>query len=164
MCMVWCGLLGLLATGTSAQPPAGKPEAAPEVKWARGIADDFWRAMADGKEEQAAALLSPELTKSLTDFASATLVFQRKDTPWSPQKWLAWYLPTGESVSVSFDSADLSPDRNEVVLRGRLTGEAPHQPFKGADLTMRVSKDAAGKWSIRYVLATARTGADDRKR
>jgi hypothetical protein len=164
MRVLWCGLLGFLTAGASAQPPAGKLESGAEVKWARGIADDFWRAMTEGKEEQAAALLSPELAKSLADFAWAPLVNRRDDTPWSPQKWLAWYLPTGEGVSVVFDSADLSPDRNEVVLRGRLTGEAKHQTFKGADLIMRVSKDAAGKWGIRYVLAAARKEADDLKR
>ncbi len=64
-----CGLLGGLLVGCLIGSASGaKPEPAPEVKWVKGIADDFWKALLNNKEEQAAGLLSPELAKAVVTY------------------------------------------------------------------------------------------------
>src|SRR5262249_581312 len=59
---VFCSAAALWCLSSA---PAAKPDSAPEVNWARGIADDFWRSIFAGRSELAAGLLSPGLAKSL---------------------------------------------------------------------------------------------------
>src|SRR5690349_7911457 len=80
--------------------PVGGADPTAEEKWAKGIAEDYWRALRAGKAEQAAALLSLELAQSLLNREP---VFGNDPRP----KWpTAYTLPghDGPDVTVSFDA------------------------------------------------------------
>jgi hypothetical protein len=71
--MLWVLAVG----GVAGCAPVADPQA--EAKWVKGIADDFWKAFLNDHQEQAAALLSPELTKTLT-----TLEYPPIGANWRP--------------------------------------------------------------------------------
>jgi hypothetical protein len=155
MRVLTCCLVGVILACLSAAAPTDKPEPTAESKWARGVADDFWRAQLCDQNEQAAALLSPELAKSLVtdDWSGAGKDFHRFVRP--AQYWLSRQLPDGLGVVVTFEAEESSPDRSEVVFRGRLAGKDVRDKLVAADFTMRVARESAsGKWSIRFLLVT----------
>ncbi|VTR91568.1 unnamed protein product [Gemmata massiliana] len=144
--------LWVLATFCIPNPALGADPTA-EEKWAKGIAEDYWRALRAGQGEQAAALLSPELAQSLLNreplFANGPL-----------PKWPTFNtLPgvSGPEVTASNSAQELAPDRSEVVLRGKLSGKNARGERVAAEFTMRVAREKdGGKWSIRYLLVTDR--------
>jgi hypothetical protein len=148
-------LFVLLVACVSGVAPANKPEVAPEVKWARGIADDFWRALLNGQARQAGGLLSSELANSLVTYEWSGPGEKARLMSLPAHQWLTDRIPAGPSVSVVFVSEELSPDRAEVVFRGQLGGKYQDKPV-AADFTMRVAKESGGKWAIRFLLVTDR--------
>ena len=151
----WTILCGAVATGCLAMAPAANRGVASEVKWARGISDDFWRAVLGGQPKQAAGLLSPELARCLVsqEWSGAGPKDRLLDLP--ADRWLASHLPDGPAVSVKVVSEDLSPDRAEVVFRGRLSGKDLRGERVANDFTMRVARVASGRpWCIRFLLVT----------
>jgi len=130
----------------------------PEAKWASGIADDFWKAFLDDREQQAAGLLSPELSKSLTTFE------QDAGANWRPLEMPAsaalgrMSRQCGRGASVKTDAIVASPQHNEVVLKGYLTGKSGVDEKRTlSDFTMRIAQEGpGGRWSIRYLLITHR--------
>jgi hypothetical protein len=130
--------------------PAARPAPAAEVRWARGVAEDFFRAVFAWESEQAAGLLSPELSKVL-DLPHGTWIRQ-------------FGLPWGPGERVSFESHELSPDRSEVAFRGRLWGKDEGKPVS-ADFKMRVAREGpGGKWCVRYLSITVREATGDKER
>ena len=147
------------AAGFAGCGPAGAP--GPEAQWARGVADDFWKAFLNDREEQAAALLSPELAKTL-----ATWEYPGVGANWRPVEKPADVAlhrlarGFGPGVSVTTESVGVAPDRGEVVLKGSLTGTNRLDEKTAADFTMRVAREGVGgKWGIRYLLITERKQA-----
>jgi hypothetical protein len=135
-----------------------EPGPVSEVQWAKGIAEDYWRALRTGKREQAAALLSPELVRSLIEYERRT-----RGNP--KPEWPYFSLPgfVGPDVSVLFDTQDLAPDRAEVVFRGKLAGKEYGETI-AADFTMRVAREGTGgRWSIRFLLVADHKEAADKR-
>lgn len=160
--MIVCGAVAMCCLPTA---PAADRDVPPELKWARGIADDFWQAALGGQPEQAAGLLSPELARCLVsqEWSGAGPKDRLLDLP--PDRWLARHLPAGREVSVKFESQELSPDRAEVVLRGRLSGKDLQGEPVATDFTMRVARAASGRaWCIRFLLVTKRKEPDGKGR
>jgi hypothetical protein len=127
------------------------PIVQPEVKWAKGIMDDFWAALLTDAMpsdwQPYIGLLTPEFAKS----------FQ------TPRGLLSDLDVLGGNYCdshVTVSSAMLSPDRNEVVFKGLLAGKEKGDP-KGkkveADFTVRVAKQPGGAWSIRFLRVVERT-------
>jgi hypothetical protein len=142
---------------------AANPEPAPEVKWSKGIADNFWKAVLTGQAEQAAGLLSPELSKSLVTHQWVGSGAAERVVDFPASKWLRQSLPEGPEVIVTFDAEELAPDKTEVVFRGRLTGKTLGAKRLSSDFTMRVAREsAAGKWSIRLILVTERKDGENK--
>jgi hypothetical protein len=125
------------------------PAKAPEVRWARGIVDDFWSQVltCDLKSEPYLGLLTPELADTLRSKNEC-------------------HLGTVEAIggrfrgaTVEVASADLSPDRTEAVFKGRLSGRVFGRPGGDkveADFTVRVAKQPGGAWSIRFLKVVER--------
>jgi hypothetical protein len=150
-CVMWVAVLA----GEPASAPADK--AAAEIKWARGVADDFWLAVLAGQTKPAAALLSPELAKSLATFETIGAGEGYRLSEWPADRWLSENLPTGPDVTVTLDAGEVSADRTEVLFRGRLTGKSRRGTVLEADVTMRVAKETAtGKWAVRFLLVADR--------
>lgn len=139
--VVW--LLPLL--WLSAAPAANARDTdPPELKWARGIADDFWKALIDREPYEAAGLLSPELTQS----------YSAQDIHKAAGSYLASFIEGKDGIkSVLISSAEMAPDRSEAIFRGTVSGklyDSAHPEAK-QDFTMRVAKEAGGRWSIRFL-------------
>lgn len=131
---LWCSVV--FATNASNGIP-------PELKWARGIADDFWEAMIDGDCLEAAGLLSPELARSYRAIELDRAAGYHLST-------LIQRIHGIQSVSIS--SAEMAPDRSEAIFRGMVTGEKQgSDPEVKQDFTMRVAKEPGGRWSIRFL-------------
>lgn len=112
----------------------------PELKWAKSIADDFWKALIDGEPYEAAGLLSPELTQS----------YSAQALDKGAGSYLAYVIERNHGIkSVSISSAKMAPDRSEAIFRGMVTGE--NDPEVKHDFMMRVAKEGGGRWSIRFL-------------
>jgi hypothetical protein len=133
-----------------------KKEDSADLKWARGIAKDFWEAYLNGDGE-AGGLLSPELSKSLTIGDSS-----------ADRELLLLTLPYRHSAVVVV-SEEIAPDRNELILRETLSGkktigeETFEQMKVTADYTLRIAKESGGgRWSIRYFRLKERAQKSDK--
>jgi hypothetical protein len=158
-----CGMLVLVAFGS---PLGAKPETGPEIKWAKGIADDFWKAFTASNSKQAAGLFSPELSKAVVSYDGFDRVGgDARLIETSPGMYVNGLANKyGPKVTVSFDMEELAPDRSEVIFRGKLSGMNYYEEKVDADFTMRIAKEGTGaKWSIRYLLITDRKEAKDKK-
>jgi hypothetical protein len=132
--MLHCLAIGCVFVCSYAPAPEGATDAA-KIKWAKGIAADFWEAIADMKYEAAAGLLSPELCK---DFRN------NHDGDYNLICLLG--MSSLHKISCSPRSAELAPDGSEVIFIGVFT----HGEEKG-DYKMRIAKEGNGRWSIRYL-------------
>ena len=149
-----CAVLAVCGPGFAR---GAKPDTTAEVKWAKGIADDFWRAVFAGQEEQAAGLLSPGLSKSLVEYDISGAGEKTQVLAWPAGRWLAMNLPQGPGASFAFDSQELSPDRAEVVFRGHLAGKDMIGEKVASNFLMRIARErAGGTWCIRFLLVTKR--------
>jgi hypothetical protein len=120
------------------QTPERAADAA-KIKWAKGIAADFWEAAIDGQFKAAEGLLSPE-------FITAIKGREQRNSLEGHLNWLT-HFPNWEDVTYSPVSAEIAPDGSEVTCKGILT----IKPTK-AECTMRIAKEGStGKWSIRYL-------------
>jgi hypothetical protein len=109
-----------------------------EVKWARGVADDFLKALKKRDSANVEALLVPEYAKLLKD-----------RTPNNPEPADAVYDRTMafDKWTVTFE--EISPDRDEAVFKGELKSASATRPF-----VLRVVKDKAlGRWRVGLVSA-----------
>lgn len=134
------------------QPPVAAP---PEVQWARGIVDEFWSAalVLDRSQADAAfGLMTPVLAGALKE---------RFDVPGGGycDNTLRWFAHRYGRAITTISSTDLSPDRAEVVFKGRLAGfEFGDRDMKTeAEFTIRVAKQPGGAWAIRFLRVTDRT-------
>jgi hypothetical protein len=134
-------------------PPPRPVGVAAEVKWARGVAEDFWAACRSDHPEQAAGLMSPELARAVQthDFS---LPGDKQVTPGEYLRQRAELVGYGVGAEVRFDAEELAPDRSEVVFRGRVTGVARWVERVTNRFVMRVAKEPGGRWSVRYLLVT----------
>jgi hypothetical protein len=141
--LVLCCCLFLL--GEESAPAEPKEKAAPELAWARGIANDFWEAILQGDEEPAAGLLSPELTQSLLKSDRGAISYLQ----WIREATVGrvFVRPIEPKQTVAYTSEELAPDKNETAFKGTLSERGVIK----ADFTIRIAKEASGKWSIRYV-------------
>jgi hypothetical protein len=129
----------------AATPTAdGKRDESPEVKWARGVAEEFWEALLDRDSvddgvERAGGLVSPELISAMNN-----------RTVRDPSSLMKVACEYGHDSSVRVTSEEVSPDKSEVVFNGVLSGKFI---FGGepqtADFRLRVAKESGGRWSIR---------------
>ena len=151
-CVLLCGVFALFIPGAA---PCGPEEATAESKWARGIATDFWGAVLGNQEEQAAGLLSPELTEALVSYDRWGGVGGELKKIAPPNYLTRLAIRYGRETSASITSSESAPDRSEVVVRGKLSGKDLQGKKVAADFRMRVAKQReGGGWCIRYILVT----------
>jgi methionine-rich copper-binding protein CopC len=146
-------VLGLVTTAVRADEPNAKAaetivsdanasdakladaKKAADLKWAKGIAADFFAAAVSGQEQQAAALVDASLIAAFGKNNEA----QFRD-------WLNNTFATygyGEAV---FESEEIAPDRDEVVLKGHFKDTKPALAF-----SIRVVKNKdSGMWRVSY--------------
>lgn len=147
---VFVFLMVLVCLAVSQMPLTGQAQKdyTAEAKWARGIAEDFWRATqfseAGVQVQNCLGLLSPEFAKPFEFFKGSIFGWQ----------------------TARIDSELVAPDGSEVVFEGLLRQEEPRwrwdedAPWWSPDgprhkkftFKMRVAREAGGgKWSIRYL-------------
>ena len=91
--------------------PANKSDAKADLKWAKEGAEAFLTAVRDEKNDQAALLLSAELTKTLLGNDEPRFLDSRVASRW----YYPWLL-----ASWSFKSEEIAPDKNEASFKGTL--------------------------------------------
>jgi hypothetical protein len=148
-CVLLCGLFVVCVPGPA---PCAAEDRTPETEWARGIVTDFWDAVRNQQAEQAAGLLSPELTRALVTYEPAFPGAERKEV--APPAYLCVLRDRyGPETSISFVSTEVAPDKSEVVIRGALAGKNRDGKEVKADFKMRVAREGSGgKWGIRFIL------------
>jgi len=141
-------VLGLVTTAVRAEEPNAKTteaktddakiadaKKAADLKWAKGIAADFFAAAVSGQEQQAAALVDASLIAAFGKNNEAHF-----------RDWLNNTFATygyGEAV---FESEEIAPDRDEVVLKGHFKDTKPALAF-----SIRVVKNKdSGMWRVSY--------------
>jgi hypothetical protein len=137
---------------TLAQPPE-QPDPKPkepdsaeklkaEMKWAKGVAQDFFEATRKSSYIEAIQLLTSEYrTKEKFDDAKTRLdkLFGQVD---AAATIISWIIKTEE----------LSPDGKEAVFKGPVTGIYGNASLTEAELTIRVEKEKdSGKWRITFL-------------
>lgn len=127
-----CSLLLLACVAAAAQDKSDKKEA--ELKWAKGVVNDFMTAGIRGEYEQAAILLADELKKTLAPTS-------QPDTTFITNRF-ARTLNGTKSWSIAAE--EMSPDQDEACFRGTCTGERGEVEFSA-----RVVKEKeSGKWRV----------------
>ena len=122
-------LTALLLAAAYADGKGDKGKA--ELAWAKQTATDFIEAYLHGPDTQAEQLLSPELHKM-------------------NKEGLQGQLLAAQNVGyrrAEVKSEVLAPARDEAVFRGELYTE---KADRVADLTIRVTKGADGKWRVSF--------------
>ncbi len=125
-----CCLLLVGGAPTAAKP---KEKGGQELKWAKGIARDFWDAMTDYEVEQASGLLSPECSQHWQGDGLSHHI---------------WEIADGSKLTIAYTSEVMAPDNSEAVFKGTLSAKN----LVKADFTLRIAKESGGgKWSIRFI-------------
>ena len=107
-----------------------------ELKWARGVADDFLGAAKRGDKAGVEALLAGEYAKLLTERD----VFKSPPAEVMAEK-------TGGFEKATISAEDISPDQDEAVFKGVLESKSGTRAF-----TLRVVKGKdAGRWRVGFV-------------
>jgi hypothetical protein len=109
-----------------------------EVNWARGVADDFLKALENQDHANIQTLLTPEYAKLLTNLdpqkrEPADIVIQKA---LYPRTW-------------SITAEDISPDRDEAVFEGEF-GYRDETKAKAFALRIVKGKEAGG-WRICFL-------------
>jgi hypothetical protein len=131
------------ALASAEDKPKKKPNAdasAADLKWAKGVADDFLTAGTCGEFDQAVLLMAPDMRKALeaTSEPGKTFVQNRFHT----------YLDGAKSWSIT--GAEMAPDRDEATFKG-----AFRKDDKEANFTVRVTKEKdGGKWRVSFFTVT----------
>jgi uncharacterized protein (TIGR03067 family) len=102
------------------------------IKWAQGVAEDVIAAALKGKSETTTTLVVEEQRKSVS-------------------RWFHFTNPeTAGHVSLHFtytgfkiDSSLVSPEQDEIVFKGKLTGRGG-----AGDFSIRVTRDKDRKWRV----------------
>jgi hypothetical protein len=137
-------LLASLSLCQQATIGSAGPKGAREAKWAKGIIDEFFDAVSRG-DEAGLGLLSAELAAVL-----------RSD----PDGVYSRFFGYDHTFSVL--SQEIAPDNSEVIFVLKL--RPMEDVFDTAlSVTMRVAKEAQGRWSIRF-LRTRSIAAKERGR
>jgi hypothetical protein len=134
-------VVGAWLLGGAFCPAGEEPKQAAELKWAREVASDFFKATAESPTD-AAGLLSPELAKSvLADHVNET--FLAKICMHGYRDW-------------KITSEEVSPNADEIIFCGVV--KAPNNvKYPDADFKLRVAKEPeTGRWSIRYMVVRER--------
>ena len=107
-----------------------------EAEWAKQVVVDFLKAIQAQQYTQAHRLLTTETAKEY--------VKRVADAP-SP-------LDNGRFAGWEFDADKVSPDKDEVVVRGQIKGKIEKTDYTSA-FTVRVVKERGeGRWRIDYFL------------
>ncbi len=120
-------------------PPADGADAnekkAAELKWAKGVATDFFDVAFTGKLEQAESLIDSSLQMAFA-----------KDGETRLREWLNNSIAIRGFVDPVFQSEEIAPDQDEAFFKGTFKTKE-----KGFQFSLRVVKDKAnGKWRIGY--------------
>ncbi|VTS01044.1 unnamed protein product [Gemmata massiliana] len=107
-----------------------------EVEWAKEVAVDFIKAIQTQEYIQARRLLTPELAKEF-----------EKRVPDAPAP-----LDVGRFTSWEFDADKVSPDKDEVAVRGRLRGKDGLIEHTSAFSIRLVKAKEPGRWRIDFFL------------
>jgi hypothetical protein len=108
-----------------------------ELKWAKGVAEDFLAAMQSGDDSQARQLMNKEMG-ALVD-ADITWFNIRRNTSIALDR------------SATFLEEMMSPDKDEASFRGRLEGANSNRQPMQSRFTLRVAKDKeSGKWRVAF--------------
>jgi thioredoxin family protein len=124
---------GAPALARTTQEPEKKDE---ELKWAKGVAEDFLAAMCKGDEGQTQLLMDKQMVGVVQGDIN----------------WFNHFTATGATRDGSATIAEeaLSPDKDEVVFRGRLDGNNANGPVQ-SKFTIRLAKDKeSGKWRVSF--------------
>ena len=107
------------------------PKKAADLKWARETAIDFLTAINSGKTAAAASLLTDDFRKA-----------GEKQSNFLSRPQFGW--PNPESFNPKIIKEEISPDGNEVSIRGKV--DDPQGSF-----TVRVIKEKdGGKWRVNF--------------
>jgi hypothetical protein len=139
-----CVLLLLCSAAWGTEPAAKKKGG--DLKWAKGVAEDFLQAMHKGDEDQARLLMTK-------DFARAS----EKDTNWYNIFQQAGFRAGTSSIS----QETLSPEGDEAVFRGELRGEVNvggQKEQRRSRFALRVVREKeAPRWRVSYFSFTEPT-------
>jgi hypothetical protein len=114
-----------------------------ELKWARGVADDFLSAMKKGDSKSAAALLTAEYSKALAGNKEKKSVAESLERVFG----VSGFFFEGAAVTEEF----IAPDKDEVQFKGSLVWASGKDLDTVTALTLRVVKEA-GRWRVGFVL------------
>jgi hypothetical protein len=125
-----------------AKEPDPQEKLKAEIKWAKGVAQDFFEATRKASYIEAIQLLTSEYrTKDKFDDAKTRLdkLFGQVD---AAATIISWMIKTEE----------LSPDGKEAVFKGPVTGMYGDASLTEAELTIRVEKEKdSGKWRVTFL-------------
>jgi hypothetical protein len=129
----------VITLGAAAARPEPKPEPDKrdeELKWAKGVAEDFLAAHRAGNYEKSKLLMNKELTAAVN-----------AEINWFNHSGNAGL--TGDGASTILEEI-MAPDKEEAVFRGREEGRAGDVKVQNG-FTVRVAKDKeSGKWRVCY--------------
>lgn len=109
---------------------------AAELKWARGIAEDFLDATLSREPDQAEVLLGSDLKKIISPEQHSNEI----------RNWLADEVYNQGYRSKSLQIEEIAPDKDESQFKGILKGEKVE-----ADFVLRLVKEKdSGKWRVNY--------------
>jgi len=144
-----CFVSVLLLAGSAPPKVGDEGKRAEELKWARGIAMDFF-AVAGRSRAEAEGLLSPEFFKAVSEQRDWTFFGELDKHDWNDPK---------------ITTEEMAPNGNEVILKGTLkrteyviernednTERSRREKTLEADFTVRIVRESPdGVWRIRYV-------------
>lgn len=112
-----------------------------DLNWAKGVAADFLAAAVSGQDEQAATLVDPSLKAAFG-----------KDSDAQFRDWLNNTFAIYGYGESAFESEEIAPDRDEVVLKGYFKDTKPARTF-----SIRVVKNKdSGMWRVNYCRVSGR--------
>jgi hypothetical protein len=132
-----------LAPARAADPAVSDPaKKKAELKWARGVADDFLAALGTGESKAATALLTADYAKAIAGKGSAADYLAR------------WFNPAEKST---ITGEDISPDDDEVQLKGTLESSNGDGTvtWRSAFVLRVVKEKDSGRWRVGFVLVEA---------
>ncbi len=132
-------LFALFASPVRADEDDAKKTA--ELNWAKGVASDFLTAAVSGQDEQAATLVDASLKAAFG-----------KDSDAQFRDWLNNTFAIYGYGESAFESEEIAPDRDEVVLKGYFKETKPARTF-----SIRVIKNKdSGMWRVNYCRVSGR--------
>jgi hypothetical protein len=115
----------------ASKPPEAGATAEAELKWAKGVATDFFDAYFEGRSF--AGLLTSHLYQEYARI---------RQYAWTTES--AFGLDGFSSASIT--SGVIDPSHSEALFSGVLEGSK-----KKAEFALRVGKEAGGRWAVRFI-------------